>query len=61
MFGVPAAPAAEQNLPTRAPRSSPPVGRGVGAAGADATPKIGDFRPAPKQCLKNIIARSAQF
>ncbi len=37
-----------------APKTMPEGGGGFGAAGAAQTPKIKDFRPAQKPCIKNL-------
>jgi hypothetical protein len=45
--------AAPKTIPKGGGRSPPPSGMVFGAAGASQTPKIDDFRPAQKPCIKN--------
>ncbi len=53
IFGLWAAPVASTTIPEGAGLRPPPFGIVFGAAGAAQIFKIGDFRPAPKPCIKH--------
>ncbi len=61
IFGVLAAPAVRKPFPTDRPLRGPPVGRGFRAAGFASTPKVDDFRPAPKHCIRNPSVRFLEW
>ncbi len=52
-----AAPAALKTFPEGVGLRPPPSGVFFGSAGAVQTPKVGDFRPARKPCIKNPSVR----